>query len=195
MKYYKLYEDMDRERDIVCYSMSDDNELPLRIFKRGEKYDTWDGSFRFYYDKSKGNIATDFLKNDKGWFVVSEKLREILECMNTEIQFLPIKIFEKGKKDELKNYYIANILRVVDVLCLEKSEYFESYIRKRGKVYIVVKYGIFGEKTEKSDVFKLADQDVFPIFVSHYFKERIEERGITGIALSEIRVYENEQCS
>lgn len=192
MKYYMLYEDMDREGDIICYSMPDDNEIALRIFRIGKKCDIWDGNFCFYYEEDEGNIATDFLKNDNGWFVVSEKLREILELMNTEIQFLPIKIFEKESKIELPNYYIANILRVVDALCLEKSDYFESNVKKIGKVYTVAKYGIFAEKTEKSDVFKLANHQVIPIFVSEHFKNVIEERGITGIALSEIRVYENE---
>lgn len=192
MKYYRLYQDMERERGIICYSMPEDNDMTLKTFSSGKKYDIWDGSLCFYYEKDEGDIATDLLTNDQGWFVVSEKLREILELMNTEIQFLPIKIFEKASKIELPNYYIANILRVVDALCLEKSEYFESYIIEIGKIYTVAKYGIFAEKTEKSDVFKLADHQVLPIFVSHNFKKMTEEQGITGIVLSEIRVYENE---
>lgn len=79
------------------------------------------------------NRATDFLANDKGWFLVSDKLRKVLESLNTEIQFLPVKIMERKSKKELPNYYIANILRVVDALCLEKSVYFEVYIRSASK--------------------------------------------------------------
>ena len=112
--------------------------------------------------------------------------------MNTEIQFLPVRIIEKRSERELADYYIANILRVVDALCLEKSEYFETNIPKMGKIYSVLKYGIFSEKTEKSDVFKLANRQEIPIFVSENFKNRIIEEGITGIDLLEIRVFENE---
>ncbi len=90
MKYYKIHEDMDQEGNIMCHSMPNDM-MALQTFCVGKKYDSWDGKFSFYYDESEGNRETDFLVNDKGWFVVSDKLREILERMNTEIQFLPIK--------------------------------------------------------------------------------------------------------
>ena len=190
MKYYELLVDMEREKDIACYSKTEGIEP--QIFMLGKKYNGWDNSFYFYFDENEGNIATDYLVNDKHWFVVSAKLRKILETMNTEIQFLPVRIIEKRSERELADYYIANILRVVDALCLEKSEYFETNIPKMGKIYSVLKYGIFSEKTEKSDVFKLANRQEIPIFVSENFKNRIIEEGITGIALLEIRVFENE---
>ncbi len=138
------------------------------------------------------NRATDFLANDKGWFLVSDKLRKVLESLNTEIQFLPVKIMERKSKKELPNYYIANILRVVDALCLEKSVYFEVYIEKLGTIYNVVKYGIFAEKTENSDVFKLANRQEIPIFVSENFKNKVEKEEITGIYFLEIKVFEKE---
>lgn len=196
MKYYKLFEGMDDETAIMCYSeegeLGDTKLRQLRLmFKSGKKCESWDGNFCFYYDENEGNRATDFLANDQGWFLVSDKLRKVLESLNTEIQFLPVKIMKRKSKKELPNYYIANILRVVDALCLEKSEYFESNVRKIGKVYFVVKYAIFAEKTENSDVFKLANEEI-PIFVSENLKNKVEKEKITGIDLLEIRVFENE---
>lgn len=194
MKYYKLIEDMNGKKDITCYSelgAPGDTTL-LLMFCRGKKCESWDENFCFYYDENEGNRVTDFLANDKGWFLVSAKLREVLESLNTEIQFLPVKIMERKSQKELPDYYIANVLRVVDALCLEKSVYSEVYIEKLGTIYNVIKYGIFAEKTEKSDVFKLANRQEVPIFVSENLKNRIEEEGITGIDLLEIRVFENE---
>ena len=195
MKYYQLFGDTDDENDIICYSEEGEpgDTTLLQMFKRGIKCESWDGNFCFYYDENEGNRAADFLANDMGWFLVSDKLRKVLESLNTEIQFLPVKIMERKSKKELPDYYIANILRVVDALCLEKSVYYVSYIAKLGLICtFVVKYGIFAEKTENFDVFKLADGQEIPIFVSENFKNKVEKEEITGIDFLEIKVFENE---
>lgn len=168
---------MNRKNDITCYSETGEHgdTTLLLLFNRGIKCESWDEDFCFYYDENEGNHATDFLANDKGWFLVSDKLRKVLESLNTEIQFLPVKIVESKCKKELPNYYIANILRVVDALCLEKSVYSEVYIEKLGTIYNVIKYGIYAEKTENSDVFKLAKRQEIPIFVSENLKNKVEE--------------------
>jgi len=186
MKYYKLSMDMNRENDIVCHFENvfgiQQNELTL-----GKAFQGWDGRFEFIYDSAEGDIATDYLANDKGWFVVSEKLKTILEELNTEIQFLPVKIIEKQSRAKL-NYYIANITKLVDALCLENSEYFTTEIPSIGTIYTVSKYAIFASKTQNADVFKLSNRQEMPVFVSEKFKEKIEERDISGICLNEIRV-------
>ena len=72
-------------------------------------------------------------------------------------------------------------------MCLEQSEYFETYIDGIGTVYTISKYAVYSNKTERSDVFKLANNQEIPIFVSENFKRKIEEQRITGISFSEIR--------
>lgn len=84
--------------------------------------------------------------------------------------------------------YKTNVLRVVDALCLEKSKYFETEISGIGTVYTVSKYGIYSDKTENSDVFKLGNRQQVPLFVSEKFKILMEEESITGITLTEIAV-------
>jgi len=68
--------DMERENDIVCHYENDfgiqQNELIV-----GKVFDGWDNSFKFIFDKSEGSVAADYLANDKGWFVVSGKLKKI----------------------------------------------------------------------------------------------------------------------
>lgn len=111
-----------------------------------------------------------------------------MESVNTDIQFLTVKIKEKNSKDIINNYYIANVIKVVDALCLEKSQYFETEIEGRGTIYTVSKYGVYAEKTDDADVFKLSNRQQIPIFVSEKFKDIIEKNNITGILLSEISV-------
>ena len=187
MKYYKLSMDMERENDIVCHYQNDYG-IQQNVFNVGRFYENWDGKFEFYYNKMEGHVLTDYLANDKGWFVVSNRLQSILQKLNTEIQYLPVRIVEENSNENLEEYYIANITRVVDALCLEKSLYFETEIPSIGTIYTVRKYCIYDERTENSDIFKLANRQEIPIFVSERFKKIIEEEKITGICLQEIKV-------
>ena len=182
MKYYKLSMDMERENDIVCHYQNDYG-IQQNVFNVGRFYENWDGKFEFYYNKMEGHVLTDYLANDKGWFVVSNRLQSILQKLNTEIQYLPVRIVEENSNENLEEYYIANITRVVDALCLEKSLYFETEIPSIGTIYTVSKYCIYDERTENSDIFKLANRQEIPIFVSERFKKIIEEEKITGICL------------
>lgn len=189
MKYYKLSMDMERENDIVCH-YENDYGIQQNALNIGEKFDKWDDRFVFFYTKEEGDVWTDYLANDKGWFLISSKLKELLELVNTDIQFFATKIKEKNSGDVVTGYYVANVVKVVDALCLDKSQYFETEIEGLGIIYTVSKYGIYAEKTEGADVFKLANRQQIPIFVSERFKSLIEEDNITGISLIEINVEE-----
>ena len=81
--------------------------------------------------------------------------------------------------------YLANVIKIVDALCLDKSKYFETGI---GTIYTVSKYGIYADKTDGADVFKVLNRQEIPIFVSEKFKDLIEKVNITGISLTEISV-------
>ena len=136
------------------------------------------------------NSASTFILFISDASLISSKLKKILELVNTDIQFLATKIREKNSEDVVAKYYVANIIKVVDALCLDKSQYFETEIEGIGIIYTVSKYGIYAEKTEGADVFKLANRQQIPIFVSERFKSLIEEENITGISLIEINVEE-----
>ena len=83
---------------------------------------------------------------------------------------------------------VFGIKQVVDALCLDKSEYFETEIEGIGTIYTVSKYGIYADKTDSADVFKLSNRQEIPIFVSEKFKDLIQKVNITGISLTEISV-------
>ena len=87
MKFYKLTMDMDRENDIVCHFDKKFN-IPQNTLITGKYYDKWDDKLTIYYSMEEGNIWTDYLANDKGWFLVSDKLKRVLEFVNSDIQFL-----------------------------------------------------------------------------------------------------------
>lgn len=187
MKYYKLGMDMERSNDIVCH-YKNDLGMQQNMLIVGKECLEWNNDFEFYYDKNEGSFASDYLANDKGWFVVSEKLKNIMSEIESDIQYIPVRIVENSTNELLDGYFIANILRVVDALCLEKSKYFTTEIEGIGTIYTVSKYGIYQAKTSNSDIFKLANRQEVPIFVSENFANEIARNGITGISLIEIEV-------
>lgn len=187
MKYYKLSMDMERENDIICH-FQNDYGIHQNALNTGKVFENWDDRFEFFYTKEEGDVWTDYLANDKGWFLVSNRLKTLLESVNTDIQFLKVGIKETNNGEDFKQYYIANIIKVVDALCLDKSEYFETEIEGIGTMYTVSKYGIYADKTDSADVFKLSNRQEIPIFVSEKFKDLIQKVNITGISLTEISV-------
>jgi len=179
--------DVSRENDIVCHYKDNFGmqEYDLCI---GKKLKKWNDSFEFFYDTNEGDIATDYLANDMSWFVVSERLRNILSDLNTDIQYFEVNIVEKNTNQSLSNYYVANILKLVNALCLEKSDYFGTEIEGIGTIYTVSKYAVFEEKVCGIDMFKLPDNQEISIFVSERFKSIVEENEITGMEFLEIHV-------
>lgn len=187
MKYYKLSIDMERENDIICH-YKNDYGIQQNSLIVGKFFEDWDNRFEFYYTEEEGTVWTDYLANDKGWFLISSKLKNLLKLLNTDIQFIKVKVKKEDSEEAFREYYIANIIKVVDALCLEKSQYFETEIEGIGTIYTVSKYGIYADKTDGADIFKLSNRQQIPIFVSETFKDMIEKENITGISLSEISV-------
>lgn len=65
--------DAQGENDIVCH-YQDDFGIRQNVLNVGKIYEGWDGRFEFFYDETEGYVLTDYVANDKGWFVVSNKL-------------------------------------------------------------------------------------------------------------------------
>lgn len=172
------------EEDIVCLSEYN-GEINGYDLCLGKEYKKWDKPFQFYYDAKEGGRATDYLANDMGWFLVSEKLKSILDEVNTTIQYLSVQIVEKDSGEELKGYHIANILTVVNALCLRRCTKGFGF----GRLFRdIIKYAIYEKKVGDADVFKLGKGEELPIFVSEKFKNCFEEHKLTGIDFLEIKV-------
>lgn len=146
----------------------------------------------FYYDSLDGDFPSDYLANDKGWFLVSEKLKNIMEGFKTEVQYLPVRVKERNGTGSYV-YYIANILKMVDGLCLERSDYFITTTQKLGPVYTIIKCALYADRLRGLDVFKLAKGHEIPVFVSQVFKDRVEDEGITGLSLREVRLVDRDK--
>lgn len=185
MKYYEILIDASRKNDIVCYHR---NSYGIQEYElcEGKIFNNWQKDIEFYFDYSEGSIATDYLANDMQWFIVSKKLKDILDKVNTNVQYFKIKIQEEKERQEIGDYYVANIINLVDSLCLEESDYFETKIDGIGTIYSISKFALFENKIRENDVFKLNHQEI-PIFVSERFKEIADKENVTGMEFVEVK--------
>ena len=81
--------DMERENSIILHCKNRER-FESYSFKDGEYYHNENERIELFFDEKEGDVWTDYLANDKGWFIVSEKLRLILQSLNSEIQFIDI---------------------------------------------------------------------------------------------------------
>jgi hypothetical protein len=186
MKYYKILMDDKTENDIVCH-YTNDYGIGYDALCQGKEFHDWNDAFMFYYDEREGNIPTDYLANDKGWFLISAELKELLREMNIACQYFRIPIIEATTGTSLEPYYGANILKPVDALCLDASEYSTMTTKNNNVFYSIKKFAVHESKLYGVDVFKLATGSAFPIFVSERFKGETMRRNLTGMDFREIR--------
>ncbi|MBC1291720.1 imm11 family protein [Listeria booriae] len=187
MGFYKLLMDSSSENDIVCH-YENDYGIQQYDLKMGKKIDGWNDNFEFYYDVTEGEQATDYLANDMGWLVVSDRLKTMMEELNIKAEFFSVSIREKTTNTKLNDYYVTNIIETVDALCLEESEYFETVTKKEGTIYTIQKYAVYGDKLVGKNMFKLPNRQEIPTFVSEIFKEEVNKKSLTGMEFLEIKV-------
>jgi PmbA protein len=132
------------------------------------------------------HMKSSFLLDMKGEKIGSDKM--VIVDNPCQYGKAGAKLFDNEGIAVEEKYYIANIVKVVDALCLNKSDYFETYIEDKGTIYTVSKYGIYEKKTEGADIFKLDNWQQVPIFASETFKKAIELNKCTGMSFREIAV-------
>ncbi|WP_397537123.1 imm11 family protein [Rummeliibacillus pycnus] len=186
MKYFKLIIDDSNDNDVVVHC-EDTLGFEQYELKEGNYLENWSDNITFYYNLRDGNRFTDYLANNWGWFIVSEKLKRLINTIGEGVQFLPVNVvdFESKTRIEDDEYFVANVLEVVDALNLENSDYSVMDIDGE-KIYSVRKYAVSEEKINNKNIFKLKGDEI-PFFVSETFKQLVEGSNITGCDFLEIR--------
>ncbi|WP_102275578.1 imm11 family protein [Cytobacillus massiliigabonensis] len=186
MKYFKLILDNSNDNDVVVHC-EDTHGFEQYELKEGNFLENWCDNITFYFNINDGNRFTDYLANNLGWFIVSKKFKELIKNIDGDIQFLPVSVIDLKSKSKIEfdEYFVANVLGVVNALNLENSDY--SVIGLDGeKIYSVRKYAVSEDKINNKNIFKLKGDEI-PVFVSETFKQLVEEGNITGCGFLEIK--------
>lgn len=186
MRYYKLIYDYEQDDNYVNCDVASIGNMNEYITISGKEIKEW-GKVVFEYDSTEGNILTDYLANLYRWFVVSEnfcvKTKKILE---NQVQYLPVKVFDRFTGFKVESYFVANIVTVIDALDLDNSKY-DIFELDDEKIISVEKYALKSSEIVNRHIFRLKD-DTIPIFISETLKNVIEDNGFTGFEFLEVDV-------
>lgn len=186
MRYYKLIYDYEQDDNYVNCDVASIGNMNEYITISGEEIKQWD-EVVFEYDSKEGNVLTDYLANLYRWFIVSEnfsnKTQKILE---SQVQFLPIKVIDRFSGIQVNSYFAANIVTVIDALDLDNSKY-DVFELDDEKIISVEKYALKSSEIVNSHIFRLKN-DTIPIFISETLKKVIEDNEFTGFEFLEVDV-------
>lgn len=186
MKYYKLLYDYEHDNDYVFCNKMDIGNLDRYIESSGCEF-TPSKRITMYLDGEDGSVFTDYLANEYCWFVISERLKALIEGLpDYRIQFIPVDLIDSFGNIMTNKYYVCNILDVIDAIDLENSVY-NVFSTMGETVYSFVKYALKAEMTKDKHIFRIKSCTI-PIFVSEYFKQIIENNSMTGFDFLEVKL-------
>ncbi|MGE6259922.1 imm11 family protein [Heyndrickxia sporothermodurans] len=118
---------------------------------------------------------------------MSLQFKSLLESMDgMSVQFLPIKVINSKDGSTLIDYYVTNVLNVIDVLDLESSDYSVIELDDE-KVFNIKKYAINAESAKGHNIFKMKGYEI-PLFISELTMNEIISKKITGCDFLENKV-------
>ena len=177
MQYYKMMTDGSKKRNNDILARSAIEAEDRFILYKGIIVTDWNNDMTFECDPKEGYITTDFLCNNYGWTIFSEKAINLLgDLVRNDIQLLPVKVVNKNTNAEIGRYFVINILPFLDALDLENSVY--NYIGEENSLS-VIKYGIKEEKADGHHIFRLKDSK-FAIFISEEFYKIVKKNKMVG---------------
>lgn len=120
MKYFKLIYDFENDNDYVLVKSSDnDDKYDKEIFK-GEFIGNWEKDIKFEYNDDEGQVFSDYLASDNGWFIVSKKFCDVMqEVIEEDVQYLDINIMNINTKEENNTYKVLNVTKHLKALDLK----------------------------------------------------------------------------
>ncbi|MCK4608548.1 MAG: hypothetical protein KAT71_03625 [Gammaproteobacteria bacterium] len=189
MEYFKLVFNYKQFGD-TCLSARDDLEADKYDLEKGAAIENWPKTFQLYYNSKKdGEEFTDYQNNTLDWFLVSNKLKNIISSLQTKnIQFLPINIFDVANGKIRIDYNVTNICNILEnVFDFENTIFYGEQPKKKDAIYPPPKfYALKSKMIDKNiHIFKIRE---FPwsIFVSKEFKTLVTKNKLTGCAFMDV---------
>lgn len=188
MKYYKLLYDYEKDEDAVFLEI-DESSLPIDRYdvEKGVKIEHWSGSIKVSLGPSSGQRMTDYIANDLTWFIVSEKLKKILENTYQDmLQLLPLKVSCDYCSIE-QTVYLANPFDVVDALDLDHSKYSVYALDENETMISIQKYALKSSAVFGHDIFRIKN-DGLSIFISDKLRKELLKNKVSGCDYLEVKV-------
>ena len=134
----------------------------------------------------KSKKYKDLLYFYRGWLICSTRLADIFNSATSELQLLPIKLYQSPTNKEIFDpvYVVANLFEKID--CIDKKWLTrKSPIKSPGTDGLTFDpghgYKVLSSKIVGKNIFRVSRDD-YRLLVSQQLRDEIEKQGITGIS-------------
>lgn len=150
----------------------------------GKYVDNWNPDITLVCDNKRECVVPDWVSNVDGWKVVSQRFVDAVSHLeNGNIQYLPIKIDAIQPQMNGKKYYVANVIKVIDAIDYENSDWFNMTAYRA-----VVRPALKKDKIGNNHIF-IVKEDILSdrIFVSEEFKKAIQNANLLGFHFTPVK--------
>lgn len=188
MKYYKLMYDYQNDNDVINCTVENLNNFNRYDVEKGLSISNWDIGIRMSFESGDGIRFSDYVANNMGWFVVTQRFKEILEkVQNFGLQIIPIDVINRLDSNLHATFYLVNICSLLDGLDLEHSKY-SVFSTGKEKLTSVKVYSLKKDAISGHHIFRVKESTL-AIFVSEILKEELEKNKITGCDFLEVKTF------
>ena len=188
MRYFKMIyngNDAVDKNHIVCQEiLNDDN--PDYTVCTGKKVDNWNSNITLVCNDPSETVVPDWLSQPNGWFVVSKRFVDtVSQLENGAIQYLPVKLDACQPQMQSEEYYVANVIEILDAVDFDNSVYFMLFQNEPS----IIKYALKGGIIKNHHIFMVKEAILsLSIFVSEDFKKAVRKAKLSGFSFTEVKV-------
>lgn len=179
MKVYKVFNDNKNYKCLEAITEDEWDNLLKYEFNGYSIKDKWiPVAVGLEEDTKKDLMCSDMPNLGKGFLVANkDSLEKIQRLISSEIEVLPL-------ASEKNEYYILNILQVIDCLDLDNSK-IKKY-KAVDEILEIQKYAFIESMLVGKIIFKIKGYETAEVFCTDIFKEYIEDEHITGLIFEEV---------
>lgn len=143
-------------------------------------------------------IASDYLHNNHGWLLVSNRFIDATEVyIKDSVELLDVNMYIAGTSKKMDGYKILNVLSKIDAFDMEKSKYLTVVVGESTlKCILPQHYVLKGDKLVNQHIFTLTiDKENYALttservcFISEAIKKIITKNKFTGFRFQEVEV-------
>ncbi|MGB8455800.1 MAG: DUF1629 domain-containing protein [Anaerocolumna sp.] len=161
-------------------SLDHDKSFEISINFDGRRFGSkWNPLEYTKYYEHKELPLSDAPFSVPGIPIFSIKAIECLkEVLGKNMEILPVYIDEQ-------EFYLLNVLEVVDCLDYDKSE-IKYFSGEPKRIMKIVKYAFIEQKLNGKNIFRIKEQKRAGLFVTDKFKEAVEKSGLEGFEFREV---------
>jgi len=131
---------------------------------------------------------SDFLRSVATGPIVSEKVKGLLEAEGVEAEFLPVKVTDHKQKVLGSNYYVLNVLTMLDAIDLDKTAHTvdsldDSQIELDGPLQLDT-----SKVPDSTHLFRLEKYNTIVIASSELI-DKLQDNGVSNVKITKLEDY------